>query len=153
MHVGDGTWDTEMDTFLLPNLVGLNFDTMRYNGKAHSTLNGVAFSNTHRHGKPVSRHAAVSKSHSCPWRHRSYRFPLDCTVSDPHLTLPQSEYAQGAENTHMAPDLDFATHNGGFYNTILCGWSEEELDESTSWYWIDDFRSGTCPIHRWLVGS
>jgi len=33
MHVGDGTWDTQRDTFLLPNLVGLNFDTMRYNGK------------------------------------------------------------------------------------------------------------------------
>lgn len=33
MHVGDGTWDTQRDDFLLPNLVGLNFDTMRYNGK------------------------------------------------------------------------------------------------------------------------
>jgi len=35
MHVGDGTWDTEKDTFLLPNLVGLNFATMRYNGRVH----------------------------------------------------------------------------------------------------------------------
>ncbi|KAL8708199.1 MAG: hypothetical protein Q9220_006869 [cf. Caloplaca sp. 1 TL-2023] len=32
MSVGDGTWDTTRNTFLLPNLVGLNFDTMRYNG-------------------------------------------------------------------------------------------------------------------------
>lgn len=32
MYVGDGTWDTERNTFLLPNLVGLNFNTMRYNG-------------------------------------------------------------------------------------------------------------------------
>ncbi|TDZ18523.1 hypothetical protein Cob_v008524 [Colletotrichum orbiculare MAFF 240422] len=32
MTVGDGTWDFEKNTFLLPNLVGLNFDTMRYNG-------------------------------------------------------------------------------------------------------------------------
>ncbi|KIX05129.1 uncharacterized protein Z518_06001 [Rhinocladiella mackenziei CBS 650.93] len=32
MHVGDGTWDAGRDTFLLPNLVGLNFATMRYNG-------------------------------------------------------------------------------------------------------------------------
>ncbi|KAI9695163.1 MAG: hypothetical protein M1820_008869 [Bogoriella megaspora] len=32
LHVGDGTWDSSRDTFLLPNLVGLNFDTMRYNG-------------------------------------------------------------------------------------------------------------------------
>ena len=33
MHVGDGTWDSQRNTFLLPNLMGVNFDTMRYNGK------------------------------------------------------------------------------------------------------------------------
>ncbi|RVX68752.1 hypothetical protein B0A52_07638 [Exophiala mesophila] len=32
MHVGDGTWDAGRDTFLLPNLVGTNFATTRYNG-------------------------------------------------------------------------------------------------------------------------
>ncbi|KAI8628609.1 hypothetical protein F5Y19DRAFT_107105 [Xylariaceae sp. FL1651] len=32
MTVGDGTWDFTKNTFLLPNLVGLNFDTMQYNG-------------------------------------------------------------------------------------------------------------------------
>ncbi|WYZ40101.1 hypothetical protein EsH8_IV_000442 [Colletotrichum jinshuiense] len=32
MTVGDGTWDFDKNTFLLPNLVGLNFETMRYNG-------------------------------------------------------------------------------------------------------------------------
>ncbi len=31
--VGDGTWDFTKNTFLLPNLVGLNFDTMQYNGE------------------------------------------------------------------------------------------------------------------------
>lgn len=36
MHVGDGTWDAGRDDFLLPNLVGLNFATMRYNGKGKS---------------------------------------------------------------------------------------------------------------------
>ncbi|KAL7626588.1 hypothetical protein AAE478_003360 [Parahypoxylon ruwenzoriense] len=30
--VGDGTWDFTKNTFLLPNLAGLNYDTMRYNG-------------------------------------------------------------------------------------------------------------------------
>lgn len=33
LHVGDGTWDSARDDFLLPNLVGLNFATMRYNGE------------------------------------------------------------------------------------------------------------------------
>lgn len=32
MHVGDGTWDSTRDDFLLPNIQGLNYATMRYNG-------------------------------------------------------------------------------------------------------------------------
>ena len=32
MYVGDGTWSSQRNTFLLPNLQGLNVDTMRYNG-------------------------------------------------------------------------------------------------------------------------
>ncbi|GAB0138208.1 hypothetical protein EsDP_00006449 [Epichloe bromicola] len=32
MTVGDGTWEFGKKTFLLPNLQGVNFDTMRYNG-------------------------------------------------------------------------------------------------------------------------
>ncbi|ESZ95131.1 hypothetical protein SBOR_4498 [Sclerotinia borealis F-4128] len=32
MYVGDGTWDATKNDFLLPNLMGLNFETMRYNG-------------------------------------------------------------------------------------------------------------------------
>lgn len=32
LHVGDGTWDSQRNTFLLPNLMGLNFETMQYNG-------------------------------------------------------------------------------------------------------------------------
>ena len=38
MYVGDGTWDATRNDFLLPNLVGLNFDTMRYNGTLPSIL-------------------------------------------------------------------------------------------------------------------
>ncbi|KAF1827843.1 uncharacterized protein K489DRAFT_349555 [Dissoconium aciculare CBS 342.82] len=32
MFVGDGTWDSERNSFLLPNLQGLNFAMMQYNG-------------------------------------------------------------------------------------------------------------------------
>ncbi|KAI9750755.1 MAG: hypothetical protein M4579_006327 [Chaenotheca gracillima] len=32
MNVGDGTWDSSRNSFLLPNLVGFNFATMQYNG-------------------------------------------------------------------------------------------------------------------------
>ncbi|KAG0646925.1 hypothetical protein D0Z07_6467 [Hyphodiscus hymeniophilus] len=32
LYVGDGTWDATKNDFLLPNLVGFNYDTTRYNG-------------------------------------------------------------------------------------------------------------------------
>ncbi|MCJ1311129.1 hypothetical protein MMC25_004799 [Agyrium rufum] len=38
MYVGDGTWDSQRNTFLLPNLVGLNFKTMQYNGMGNRFL-------------------------------------------------------------------------------------------------------------------
>lgn len=39
MFVGDGTWDSTKNTFLLPNLQGLNFATMQLNSKiVHSRL-------------------------------------------------------------------------------------------------------------------
>lgn len=31
--VGDGTWDSTKNTFLLPNLQGLNLPTTQYNGR------------------------------------------------------------------------------------------------------------------------
>lgn len=36
LTVGDGTWDFDKNTFLLPNLQGLDFETMRYNGMCKS---------------------------------------------------------------------------------------------------------------------
>ena len=36
MSVGDGTWDFTKNTFLLPNLQGYNYETMRHNGNAHA---------------------------------------------------------------------------------------------------------------------
>ncbi|KKY39289.1 hypothetical protein UCDDA912_g00709 [Diaporthe ampelina] len=58
MEVGDGTWDFTKNNFLLPNLVGLNFETMQYNGmgnrfstlaqyhtliKAHGIIGAIVF--------------------------------------------------------------------------------------------------------------
>ncbi|OQV10016.1 hypothetical protein CLAIMM_14074 [Cladophialophora immunda] len=54
MHVGDGTWDAGRDDFLLPNLVGLNFATMRYNG-----MGNRFFSLTGYHGL-VEAHGIIA---------------------------------------------------------------------------------------------
>jgi hypothetical protein len=44
--VGDGTWDFTKNTFLLPNLMGLNFETMQYNGEQSTLLGGLRLSLT-----------------------------------------------------------------------------------------------------------
>ena len=54
MTVGDGTWDTSRNTFLLPTLVGLNFDTMRYNGLPFAFPESAHSSDVGRHGQPLS---------------------------------------------------------------------------------------------------
>ena len=38
MTVGDGTWEYTKNTFLLPNLEGLDFETMRYNGRLRAMV-------------------------------------------------------------------------------------------------------------------
>ncbi|KAI2470643.1 hypothetical protein F4781DRAFT_171674 [Annulohypoxylon bovei var. microspora] len=52
--VGDGTWDFTKNTFLLPNLVGLNIDTMRYNGM------GNRFSTVEQYHQLVTGHGILA---------------------------------------------------------------------------------------------
>ncbi|KAL7786755.1 hypothetical protein V8C37DRAFT_391606 [Trichoderma ceciliae] len=54
MVVGDGTWDFTKNTFLLPNLQGTDFDTMRYNGM------GNRFSTVHQYHTIILAHAVMA---------------------------------------------------------------------------------------------
>ncbi|KKA29722.1 hypothetical protein TD95_003816 [Thielaviopsis punctulata] len=54
MSVGDGTWDYTKNSFLLPNLQGLNFDTMRYNGM------GNRFSTWPQYHRLIVAHAVLA---------------------------------------------------------------------------------------------
>ncbi|KAI1809192.1 hypothetical protein GGS20DRAFT_338376 [Poronia punctata] len=54
MTVGDGTWDFTKNTFLLPNLQGLNFETMQYNGM------GNRFSTVSQYHSLVTGHAILA---------------------------------------------------------------------------------------------
>jgi hypothetical protein len=54
MYVGDGTWDSTRNTFLLPNLVGLNFATMQYNGEFYYFLvTRLELTPALRHGQSI----------------------------------------------------------------------------------------------------
>ncbi|KAI0881961.1 uncharacterized protein GGS22DRAFT_52977 [Annulohypoxylon maeteangense] len=52
--VGDGTWDFTKNTFLLPNLMGLNIDTMRYNGM------GNRFSTVEQYHQLITGHGILA---------------------------------------------------------------------------------------------
>ncbi|KAG6179554.1 hypothetical protein E4U27_003192 [Claviceps purpurea] len=54
MAVGDGTWDYSKNNFLLPNLQGLNFETMRYNGM------GNRFATLPQYHRIVLAHAVMA---------------------------------------------------------------------------------------------
>ncbi|KAL7947407.1 hypothetical protein V8C42DRAFT_317699 [Trichoderma barbatum] len=54
MVVGDGTWDFTKNTFLLPNLQGTNFDTMRFNGM------GNRFSTLHQYHTIILAHGILA---------------------------------------------------------------------------------------------
>ncbi|EME48576.1 hypothetical protein DOTSEDRAFT_67579 [Dothistroma septosporum NZE10] len=54
MFVGDGTWDSSRNSFLLPNLQGLNFATMQYNGM------GNRFRDLPQYHTLVTGHAVVA---------------------------------------------------------------------------------------------
>ncbi|KAF2192542.1 hypothetical protein K469DRAFT_620937 [Zopfia rhizophila CBS 207.26] len=45
MYVGDGTWDSQRNTFLLPNLQGYNLATTQYNGMGNRFRNMVGYRN------------------------------------------------------------------------------------------------------------
>ena len=87
MTVGDGTWDRSKNTFLLPNLVGLNFDTMRYNGITVHILDAVDLMMKFRHGKSLSRASRVPQPHSSTWSHRSYHLLIRCSCFNNRLKI------------------------------------------------------------------
>jgi len=91
MYVGDGTWDSTRNDFLLPNLVGLNFATMQYNGEFHWFLaTGLVLIAVSRHGQSIRESGRVSCFDSRAWYSSGYYVPLhpagldyDCAISRP----------------------------------------------------------------------
>lgn len=127
MTVGDGTWDATSNTFLLPNLVGLNFETMRYNGELSTLhiprLHGRSRAGTDeimltnwqcRDGKSLSRTAGLLQPHTRPWCHRSHHLSLhragrhsDCPIQFscqrcPHSCIATNHYRPLVDRRHRS---------------------------------------------------
>jgi hypothetical protein len=67
--VGDGTWDFTKNTFLLPNLMALNFDTMQYNGKCRTPAGARLSSSLTRRSGMGNRFSTIAQYHSIVTAH------------------------------------------------------------------------------------
>lgn len=144
MYVGDGTWDATRNTFLLPNLVGLNFETMRYNGisilprsllpleiiELNCTNDGIA----NRNGQPIQRSTAVSYINQRPWNRRSHYIPLHCSGShyDSEVLWPVTR--MGLTIPHLPTNPHRSVDDGCIYAWLVCCGPEAKSDESASWH-------------------
>lgn len=119
MYVGDGTWDAQRNTFLLPNLVGLNFGTMRYNGKPHFCDSNLHVLIKSRHGQSICRATSISYSHPRSWCHRCNHLPLHRTSSDPYQTI-WPKFTVIYESTHLATNPDGSPDHGCICFGLVC---------------------------------
>ena len=128
MTVGDGTWDSESNTFLLPNLQGLNFDTMRYNGREQKPA--IRFwLTTCRHGQSLQEYARLLQPHPSP------RYPGSDNVlvhrSLCHYISPilRKEPSAGAAITHLVSDSDGLAVDCSLHCRLHGCRNAEELDK------------------------
>ena len=150
MYVGDGTWDKSRNTFLLPNLVGLNFDTMVYNGMSVLTAVGCLLTSL-RNGESLSGDGRLLSSHSRPRGHSRYRiFRIGAYFNPNHPIL--SGPLLGVEASHMVPGPHVATNNGGIYARLVCSWAPTKLIQSTSWNRACDLCLSYLPGPLGLAG-
>lgn len=155
MSVGDGTWDTQRNTFLLPNLVGLNFDTMRYNGGS-SFLELADVKTTAdkvRHGESISRADAISHPDPRSWDRRSHYIPLDSSIVDNDSSILRQATVLGIAIAHLASGHDIVVDDCHLRARLVCSWTREELDESPSRHWIGNICFGDSTNYRRMVDT
>lgn len=145
MYVGDGTWDSSRNTFLLPNLMGLNFETMQYNGQClYCCFPVIALSLTSsRHGKPLPRDGGVSLVDTRPWCDRDNHFPRTRSCLRPDYPILSSmESILGGQISHMATSADPVLNDGRVRSGLVRSWAAEEPDESAPWHRLGHLRLG-----------
>jgi hypothetical protein len=142
LHVGDGTWDSQRDTFLLPNLLGLNFATMRYNGNVLYPLwprlkrqNFADFRD--RHEQSIPGRCPLPQLDSGARRHCGHYLSLPCTCSYIHCTFRLDGTEVGDTLAYLDTDICGVVVHCNLDSGLVCGGAGKEFDESTSCYWGD----------------
>ena len=131
MSVGDGTWDTSRNTFLLPNLVGFNFDTMRYNGKPCARSKTVCKHLTFfRDGQSFSGTAWLLQPDIAAWYFSSDYLSFRCTLCDPHTTILRPKSEMGVKIPYMVTDPYIAVDDSRVRSRMDCRGTTKEVIES-----------------------
>ena len=129
LNVGDGTWDSQRNTFLLPNLMGLNFEMMQYNGK-FSTVVGSAYVawllTSLRNGKQVSKHGGLSPFNSSTRRSGSNDLFGDRTYCDTDGAILYTQPLLGTSSTYMDADYDALPYDCHIRALVVCGWAKKK---------------------------
>lgn len=143
LHVGDGTWDAGRDTFLLPNLMGVNFDTMRYNGRWILTLGSSLSYIVIRHGKPIQGYALLSYSNSRTWCYWDNRIPRPCSdiYIDYSILLPM-ESVCGIQIACLVPSPYFTAKHSSVRLWMVCSRAGKESNQPSPRNWTGDLCHG-----------
>jgi hypothetical protein len=120
-HVGDGTWDSSKDTFLLPNLQSLPLRVTQYNGMiAHTSHAWNARADVFRHGKPLQSIRAIPCSHHGPWSSCRNHLPRRGSGSNHDCTILPTQPSARSSITHLAADLDIVPDNNHLRPRVVC---------------------------------
>lgn len=124
LHVGDGTWDAGRDDFLLPNLMGLPFDAMRYNGTS------TAFKASeemliwgYRNGKSIREPGRISSANTGAWHLCRHHFPCCCACSDIHRKILPQKPSVSIADAYLAANNDALPRYSRTNTRLVRRWS------------------------------
>lgn len=155
LNVGDGTWDSSRNTFLLPNLVGFNFATTRYNGTyiVHRIWprRGMVHLTVIRNGQSIRGTTTVPSTHPGPWDRRCSSFHRYRAHGHSHSAVLPTETRLGPQATHLVTDHHRLPDDGRLRARLVCCGAKPESHESAPCDRIDHLCLDSCSSHCWVV--
>ena len=135
MQVGDGTWDATDNTFLLPNLVGLNLATTQYNGRLMQGQNGAILTRLCRHGKSLQRLTTLPFSHHRTRSHSMHNIPPSHSYLNPNRAIRTRQKTASRSSTYMDQHTRRVYYNSRADPRMVRRGPRTKLDQPSSCNW------------------
>jgi len=153
MYVGDGTWIASENTFLLPNLQGLNFATMQYNSKscrnARRLLSDHQILTSVRHVKSLRCLATISPSHHWPWCPCRHRLPSGSTFGHFHCPFLLRQPSPRSASAYMASDSHRWPTHCRLHSRVQRRRSRAQSHQPSSWHRSCSLYTGLSTSPCW----